>query len=194
MAKYNGVKKRLCILISGKGSNLLSIIKNTYKKNYPAKVALIVSNNPFARGIAYGKKYKIPFKIIKNKNTLIFEKLLIKEIKKKEIDLICLAGFMRILSKSFTKKFKNRILNIHPSLLPKYKGLNTHKRALINKENVAGCTVHYVSSKLDSGKIILQSKVKIIKNETEKSLSLKVLKKEHILYPRAIKKVISSFN
>ena len=193
MAKYNGDKKRLCVLISGKGSNLLSIIKNTYKKNYPAKVMLIVSNNPYAKGISYGKKYKIPFKIIKNKKILTFEKLLIKEIKNKKIDLICLAGFMRILSRSFTKKFKNKILNIHPSLLPKYKGLNTHKRALINNEKEAGCTVHYVSSKLDSGKIISQSKVKIIGNETEKTLSLKVLKKEHILYPRAIKKVILSF-
>tara|TARA_B100001245_G_C22668977_1_gene327521 strand:+ start:84 stop:668 length:585 start_codon:yes stop_codon:yes gene_type:complete len=194
MARYNGIKKRLCILISGKGSNLLSIIKNTYKKNYPAKVVLIVTNNSSAKGILYGKKYKIPLKIIKKKNILLFENILFKEIQKKNIDLICLAGFMRILSKKFIKKFRNKILNIHPSLLPKYKGLNTHKRVLINKESESGCTVHFVSEKLDSGKIIMQNKVKISKNETEKSLNFKVLKKEHILYPRAIKKIILSYS
>ena len=194
MARYNGIKKRLCILISGKGSNLLSIIKNTYKKNYPAKVVLIVTNNSSAKGILYGKKYKIPLKIIKKKNILLFENILFKEIQKKNIDLICLAGFMRILSKKFIKKFRNKILNIHPSLLPKYKGLNTHKRVLINNESESGCTVHFVSEKLDSGKIIMQNKVKISKNETEKSLNFKVLKKEHILYPRAIKKIILSYS
>ena len=104
--------------------------------------------------------------------------------------MICLAGFMKILSKYFIKKFNGKIINIHPSLLPKYKGLNTHKRALINKEKYSGCTVHFVNSKLDSGKIILQKKVKISKNETEKSLAKKILIQEHKLYPKAISKNI----
>ena len=105
--------------------------------------------------------------------------------------MICLAGFMKILSKNFIQKFNGKIINIHPSLLPKYKGLNTHKRALKNKEKYSGCTVHFVNSKLDSGKIILQKRVKISKNETEKSLTEKILIQEHKLYPKAISKIFN---
>ena len=105
--------------------------------------------------------------------------------------MICLAGFMKILRKNFIKKFKGKILNIHPSLLPKYKGLNTHQRVLDNNEKYSGCTVHFVNSKLDSGKIILQKKVKILKNETKLSLAKKVLIQEHKLYPRAILKILN---
>jgi len=175
----------LCVLISGRGSNLLSIIKSCRKKDFPAKVRLVVSNKPKAPGLQYAKKYKIPFKVI----TKNFESRLEKELMKCHnkghgIDVICLAGFMKILKMQW-----NIILNIHPSLLPKYKGLNTHQRALKNKEKYSGCTVHYVTEKLDSGNIILQSKVKIAKNETKKSLEGKILKKEHILYPQAIKKI-----
>ena len=107
----------------------------------------------------------------------------------KNIKFICLAGFMKILSKDFIRNFKGKILNIHPSLLPKYKGLNTHHRAIQNKEKYSGCTVHLVNSKLDSGKIILQKKVKLSKKETPSSLQKKILKHEHILYPRAISKI-----
>ena len=113
------------------------------------------------------------------------------ELKKNKIELICLAGFMKILSKNFIKNFKGKIINIHPSLLPKYKGLNTHARALKNKEKFSGCSVHFVNSKLDSGKIIMQEKVKIGKNDTSFSLKRKVLKKEHKLFPAAIKKVLN---
>ena len=105
--------------------------------------------------------------------------------------MICLSGFMKILSKNFIKKFNGKILNIHPSLLPKYKGLNTHKRALKNKEKYSGCTVHYVNARLDSGKIIIQKKVKISKNETELSLAKKILLQEHKLYPKAILKAFN---
>ena len=112
----------------------------------------------------------------------------IKKIKK-EITLICLAGYMKILSCSFIEKFNGKIINIHPSLLPKYKGLDTHKRVLRNKEKFSGCTIHYVTSRLDSGKIILQKKVKIKKNDTIKSLKLNILKQEHKLYPKAIRKI-----
>ncbi len=177
------IKERLCVLISGRGSNLLSIIKSCCEKDFHAKVKLIVSNNPNAFGLRYAKQYKIPFKVI----TKNFENTLLKQLQKNEIDILCLAGFMKVLSKNFIDSFFNMILNIHPSLLPKYKGLNTHQRALKNKEKFSGCTVHRVDKKLDSGDIILQSKVKITKNETEASLENKILKKEWALYPRAIK-------
>ena len=178
------IKERLCVLISGRGSNLLSIIKSCREKEFPAKVKLIVSNNPNAFGLRYAKQYKIPFKVI----TKNFENTLLKQLQKNQIEILCLAGFMKVLSKNFIDSFFNMILNIHPSLLPKYKGLNTHKRALKNKEKFSGCTVHRVDGKIDSGEIILQSKVKIAKNETEASLENKILKKEWALYPRAIKK------
>ena len=177
------IKERLCVLISGRGSNLLSIIKSCREKDFPAKVKLIVSNNPDAYGLRYAKQYKIPLKVI----TKNFESTLLKELEKYKIDILCLAGFMKILSKNFIDSFFNMILNIHPSLLPKYKGLNTHQRALKNKEKYSGCTVHRVDEKLDSGDIILQSKVKITKNETKESLENKILRKEWALYPRAIK-------
>ena len=177
------IKERLCVLISGRGSNLLSIIKSCREKDFPAKVKLIVSNNPNAYGLRYAKQYRIPFKVI----TKNFENTLLKQLQKNQIDILCLAGFMKVLSKNFIDSFFNMILNIHPSLLPKYKGLNTHRRALKNKEKFSGCTVHRVDKKLDSGDIILQSKVKIAKNETKESLENKILKKEWVLYPRAIK-------
>ena len=118
-----------------------------------------------------------------------FERKALKELKIKKIKFICLAGFMKILSKKFIKKFNNKIVNMHPSLLPKYKGLNTHLKVIENKEKISGCTVHYVSSKLDSGKIILQKKIKVKKNDTMISLKKKVLKEEHLLYPKAIKNI-----
>ena len=179
------IKERLCVLISGRGSNLLSIIKSCREKDFPAKVKLIVSNNPDAYGLRYAKQYRIPFKVI----TKNFENTLLKQLQKNQIDILCLAGFMKVLSKNFIDSFFNMILNIHPSLLPKYKGLNTHRRALKNKEKFSGCTVHRVDKKLDSGDIVLQRKVKITKNETKESLEAKILKEEHILYPQAIKKI-----
>ena len=115
-----------------------------------------------------------------------------ENLKKNKINLICLAGFMKILSKKIINVYKNRILNIHPSLLPKYKGLNTHKRVIKNKEKFTGCTVHLVNSKLDSGKIILQKKIKILKKDDENSLSKRLLKIENLIYPKAIKKFIAS--
>ena len=118
--------------------------------------------------------------------------MILKDLRKKKVKLICLAGYMKILSKNFITKFNGKILNIHPSLLPKYKGLNTHKRAIENNEKFSGCTVHSVNSKLDSGKIILQKKVKINKKDNHKTLKKKILRQEHFLYPRAIKKFIFS--
>ena len=192
MVQSTGTKKIKCaVFISGTGSNLKSLIQFTKKKKSPISIELIISDNPKAKGLKFGKIFKISTKVFNYKNKIIAEKKIISEIKNKKIKLICLAGFMKILSKDFIKSFKGKILNIHPSLLPKYKGLNTHWRAISNSEKYSGCTVHVVNSRLDSGKIILQKKVKISKNDTAKSLSKKVLIQEHKLYPRAIKKVFS---
>ena len=192
MAQSTGPKKVKCaVFISGTGSNLKSLIHFSKKKKSPISVNLIISDNSKAKGLKFGKIYKISKKVINYKNRIIAENKIISEIKNNNIKFICLAGFMRILSKNFIRNFKGKILNIHPSLLPKYRGLNTHQRAIANNEKYSGCTVHYVSSKLDSGKIILQRKVKINKLDTAKSLAKKILTQEHKLYPKAIRKVFS---
>ncbi len=184
-------KIKTAVFISGKGSNLKSLIKFSKSKYSPISIKLIVSNYRHAEGLKYGLINKIPKKIINFEKNNKAEKKLLFELKKNKIQLICLAGFMKVLSKNFIKNFKKKILNIHPSLLPKYKGLNTHKRALENKDSYSGCTVHFVNSKLDSGKIILQKKVKILKKDTVTSLKKKILNAEHKLYPKAILKVFS---
>ena len=147
---------------------------------------MIISNNINAKGLRFAKKYCIPYNFFSSKNKKIFERNSLFEIKKKRIKFLCLAGFLEVLSNSFIKNFGNKIINIHPSLLPKYKGSNTHKRALENNETYSGCTVHFVTSKLDSGKIISQKKVLIDEDETEKSLKKKILMQEHKLYPQSI--------
>ena len=191
MKKLIGLKKiKTAVFISGTGSNLKNLIKFSKTKISPILIKLIISNNKKAKGLKYSTQYNIEKKIV-NFNNNFSENKILNYINKKNIKFICLAGFMKILSKNFIKKFKGKIVNIHPSLLPKYKGLNTHKRALKNKEKFAGCTVHYVTTKLDSGKIILQKKVKIKKKDTVNSLKKKVLKKEHQLYPSAIRKIFS---
>ena len=186
---YNKVKT--AVFISGTGSNLKSLIKFSKTKKSPISIDFIISNNSRAKGLNYGKLFQIKTIIFNFKNKKLAENKLLYNLKKNNIEMICLAGFMKILTNNFIKKFKGIILNIHPSLLPKYKGLNTHKRTLKNKEKYSGCTVHFVNSKLDSGKIILQKKVKITKNETESSLAKKILIQEHKLYPKAILKVFS---
>ena len=192
MGKLNGKKINTAVFISGRGSNLKSLIGFFKKKQSPILISLIISNNASAKGIIYAKKSKLKHYIISFKNKKIFEKNVLKKLFNNKIDLICLAGFMKILSSDFIKKFKKPILNIHPSLLPKYKGLNTHKKVIKNREKYSGATVHLVTKTLDSGKIILQKKVKITKYETEKTLEKKILKVEHELYPKAIKKFIAS--
>ena len=191
MKKLIGLKKiKTAVFISGTGSNLKNLIKFSKTKISPILIKLIISNSKKAKGLKYSTQYNIEKKIV-NFNNNFAENKILNYINKKNIKFICLAGFMKILSKNFIRKFEGKIVNIHPSLLPKYKGLNTHKRALKNKEKFAGCTVHYVTIKLDSGKIILQKKVKINKKDTVNSLKKKVLKKEHQLYPSAIRKIFS---
>ena len=191
MKKLIGLKKiKTAVFISGTGSNLKNLIKFSKTKISPILIKLIISNTKKAKGLKYSTQYNIEKKIV-NFNNNFSENKILSYINKKNVKFICLAGFMKVLSKNFIKKFKGKIVNIHPSLLPKYKGLNTHKRALKNKEKFSGCTVHYVTNKLDSGKIILQKKVKIKKNDTVNSLKKKVLKKEHHIYPSAIRKIFS---
>jgi len=191
MKKLIGIKKiKTAVFISGTGSNLKNLIKFSKTNISPILIKLIISNSKKAKGLKYSTQYNIETKIV-NLNNNFSENKILNYINKKNIKFICLAGFMKILSKNFIRKFDGKIVNIHPSLLPKYKGLNTHKRALKNKEKFSGCTVHYVTNKLDSGKIILQKKVKIKKKDTVISLKKKVLKKEYLLYPSAIRKIFS---
>ena len=152
---------------------------------------MIISNTIKAKGLRYSNQYKIKKKILNFKNNKIAEKKLLNLLKQNKIQFICLAGFMKILSSKFIKQFNGKIINIHPSLLPRYKGLNTHSRAIQNKDKFTGCSVHYVTEKLDSGKIIIQKKIKILKKDTPKSLAKKVLKQEHKLYPKAILKIFN---
>jgi phosphoribosylglycinamide formyltransferase-1 len=192
MIKYIGSKKiKTAVFISGTGSNLKNLIKFSKQRNFPISIDLIISNNSKAKGLIYANNYKIKKKIFNFSNKIFAEKKILTLLYKNKIELICLAGFMKILSKSFIQRFNGKILNIHPSLLPKYKGLDTHARALKNNDKYSGCTVHLVNSKLDSGKIILQKKVKIYKNDNIETLSKRILKQEHKLYPAAIKRLFN---
>ena len=185
------VKKRACVFISGSGTNLRSIIKSTRDYNFPIKVCLVVSNNKGARGITFAKKYSIPYLSLKT-NKFNFEKLVLKTLFEKKIELICLAGFMKILSKNFIRNFKGKIINIHPSLLPKYKGLNTFQRVLKSKEKFTGCTVHFVDEKLDNGRIITKNKIMINNKDDLEKLKKKVQIQEYLAYSRAIRKIYIS--
>ena len=192
MVKLIGSKKiKTAVFISGRGSNLNNLIKFSKTKKSPIIIDLVVSNKK-AFGLKYANQYKIKKKIIDFKKNKIAEKNCLIILNKRNIEFICLAGFMKILSNNFIKKFKGKIINIHPSLLPKYKGLNTYQRAIDNKDKYSGCTVHYVNVKLDSGKIILQKKVRIFKKDTAQILAKRILKQEHLLYPRALKKILTN--
>ena len=192
MGKLNGKKINTAVFISGRGSNLRSLISFFKKKDSPILINLIISNNSNAKGLSYAKKSKIKYYVANFKNKIVSEKKVLEKLFDNKIDLVCLAGFMKILSSDFIKKFKKPILNIHPSLLPRYKGLNAHKKVIKNGDKYSGTTVHLVNSKLDSGKIILQKKIKIAKYENEKTLEKKILKAEHKLYPKAIQKFLTS--
>lgn len=191
MERSTGNKINTAVFISGRGSNLKSLIAFSIKKKSPIRIKLVISNNKKAKGLNYIKNYKLNKFVENYSNIKKAENNILKKLKKSKIEFICLAGFMKILSSNFIKRFNNPILNIHPSLLPKYKGLNTHLRVINNNETFTGATVHLVTEKLDSGKIILQKKVKVFKNDDEKTLSKRVLKVEHQLYPKAIIKFLN---
>ena len=177
--------KNIAVFISGRGTNLKALI-NYSKKTKRFNITSVVSDNKDAKGLIFVKKNNIKCLLVNYKNKSCSEKKIYNFIKKEKVSLVALAGFMRILSKKLIKKIKIPIVNIHPSLLPKYKGLNTYQRAINNKEKYSGCTVHYVNERLDSGKVIMQKRVKILLSDNKKSLEKKILKEEHIIYPRVI--------
>jgi len=192
MEKLTGLNKlKTAVFISGTGSNFKNLIKFSKIKKTPISINLVISNTNKAKGLKYADQFNIKKKIFNFQNFKKTEKKVLVTLKKEKINFICLAGFMKILSKDFIRKFDGKIINIHPSLLPKYKGLNTHHRAIMNKDKFAGCTVHYVTEKLDSGKIIMQKKIKITSKDNLSSLKKKVLEQEHKLYPAAIIKIFN---
>ena len=191
MEKLTGLNKlKTAVFISGSGSNFKNLLKFSKIKEAPISINLVISNVNKAKGLKYADQINVKKKIFNFKD-IEAEKKILTLLKKEKIHFICLAGFMKILSHNFIKKFNGKIINIHPSLLPKYKGLNTHFRALANKNKFAGCTVHYVTEKLDSGKIIMQKKIKVTAKDNPTSLAKKVLLQEHKLYPTAILKIFN---
>ena len=182
------VKKNTCIFISGKGSNLKNLIARSRDNSFPIKISLVVSNNKDAYGLNYAKKFNIPYLFINTKIKNYENKVLIY-LKKYKISFICLAGFMKIISKTLINNYQRKIINIHPSLLPKFKGLNTFSRMLKNNEKKAGCTVHYVNKKLDSGNFNVQKKFNVNSQDYEKILKIKTQKLEYLAFPEAIIKI-----
>ncbi len=182
------VKVNACVFISGNGTNLKTIIKNSRDYNFPIKISLVISSSKKAKGITFARKYSIPY-IVLNVDKKKFEKVALKELLRRNIKLICLAGFMKILSKDFIRSFKGKIINIHPSLLPKYKGLNTFERILKDKEIMTGCTVHFVNEKLDNGRTIVKKRIWIEKKDDTNSLKKRVQCEEYKAYSMAIRKI-----
>ena len=195
--KIKILKKKIAILISGTGSNMEAIIKDSELNNHPGIVKFVLSNKPDALGIIKAKNRGIKtfvFPIDKNHSLELFEEKLQNLLTKKQIDLLCLAGFMKILSKNFIQNYKGKILNIHPSILPSIKGINTHKRILEKDIKTHGATVHEVTSKLDSGKILGQVTINILKDDTPAKLARKLILKEHKLYKKVVRNVIEGKN
>ncbi len=181
---------KIAVFISGGGSNLQSIIDHVKQRHINASIACVISNNPNAYGLTRAKQANIPTHIIEhNKYTSreVFDAELVKILEVYKVKLIVLAGFMRILSPTFINEYQGRILNIHPSLLPKYTGLHTHARAIKADDSEHGCSVHFVTAELDEGPIIIQAKVAIKSSDTAEVLAERVLEKEHIIYPLAVK-------
>ena len=190
MEKLTGLKKlKTAVFISGTGSNFKNLIKFSKIRKSPISIDLVISNINKARGLIYADQFNIKKKIFNFRNMKNIEKKILILLKKNKISFICLAGFMKILSKNFIKKFDGKIINIHPSLLPKYKGLDTFKRVLRSKEKITGCTVHYVNTKLDSGQKILQKKISIDLQDSEKSLKKRVQQVEYKAYAEAVIKL-----
>ena len=177
------------ILISGNGTNLQAIIDASQKDSFPAEIAMVISNNPSAYGLKRAISANIPTKVIDHKlfdQREDFDTAVSVELRKADCELICLAGFMRILSEQFVNNWPMRIINIHPSLLPSFKGRNVQKQAIDAGVRIAGCTVHFVISELDAGPIIAQAAVSVLKQDTPASLSARILQQENHIYPLAL--------
>lgn len=186
------MKKRVAILISGRGSNMRALIEAAAAKDYPAEIALVISNAADAGGLDFARKHDVPTKVIEHgkfPSREIFDNAIDVALNEANIEIVCLAGFMRLLSPRFTEKWRGRMINIHPSLLPAFKGLHTHRRALEARAKEHGATVHFVVPELDSGPIILQAKVPVQAGDTEETLGARVLAEEHRIYPQALRLV-----
>ena len=184
-------RKRVAVLISGRGSNMAALIEAAKDKDYPAEIALVLSNKPTPAGSRVARAAGIATEVVDHtpfgKDRAAFDAAMQAVLEKHRIDLVCLAGFMRLLTPGFVAQWPQRMLNIHPSLLPAFKGLDTHKRALEAGAKVHGATVHFVVAELDSGPIIAQGAVAVHKGDTEETLAARVLKVEHRIYPLALK-------
>lgn len=183
-------KLNLAILISGRGSNMQALIEACKNPDYPAQISAIISNQPGAAGLQRAKEASVPTEVVDHKEyqgRKSFEDALLRTLENYPVDLICLAGFMRILTPHFINHWKNKIINIHPSLLPDYKGLHTHERVIQDKKKESGCTVHYVVPEMDSGPVIVQERVQVLPEDTPETLAARVLEQEHIAYPEAVR-------
>lgn len=187
------MKKRVAVLISGRGSNMTALIEATKAKDYPAEIVLVVSNRPDALGLGRAQQAGIATTLIDHtifgKNREAFEHALDAELAAKQIDIVCLAGFMRLFTSWFVDRWSGRMINIHPALLPQFKGLDTHRRALEAGIEEHGATVHFVSAGMDEGPVILQKSVPVLRSDTESSLAARVLDVEHQIYPQALRLV-----
>ena len=182
---------RIAVLISGRGSNLAALLK-AFANDKQIRIVTVISNNPQAQGLRFATEYGVATKVIEHQlfpSRLEFDRTVTQFLKLNRIDLVCLAGFMRILSDEFVTLWQGRMINIHPSLLPNYRGLNTHQRVLAAGDTLTGCTVHFVAPEVDSGEIILQTQVPIISGDSPETLAARVLTAEHQLYPQAVRLV-----
>ncbi len=193
MAEAHAAKKRVAVLISGRGSNMAALIEAAKAPDYPAAIALVVSNRPDASGLARAREAGIATVVIDHRpfgeDREAFERALDAQLQAHRIELVCLAGFMRLLTPAFVRRWSGRMLNIHPALLPQFKGLHTHRRALAAGVKRHGATVHFVVPEMDSGPIVAQDSVPVLEGDTEASLAERVLEVEHRLYPRALRLV-----
>ncbi len=185
----NENRKRLAVMISGRGSNMEAILAATQNPEFPAEIVLVLSDNPDAAGLETANAAGIEALAFARSNysdKANHEQAFCEAIDCAEIDLICLAGYMRLLSADFTRRYDGKLINIHPSLLPKYKGLDTHARAIAAGDEIHGCTIHYVNSEMDGGRIIEQASVPVLDTDTPETLAARVLIEEHKLYPKVI--------
>jgi phosphoribosylglycinamide formyltransferase-1 len=184
-------KKRVAVLISGRGSNMTALIEAAKAKDYPAEIALVISNRPEATGLARARAAGVTTAIVDHtlfgKDRTAFERALDAELQAHRIDLVCLAGFMRLLTPWLVGRWSGRMLNIHPALLPQFKGLDTHRRALAAGARRHGATVHFVVAETDSGPILAQESVPVLEGDTEETLAARVLEVEHRIYPQALR-------
>jgi phosphoribosylglycinamide formyltransferase-1 len=188
-------RKRVAILISGRGSNMTALINATKAPAFPAEIVLVVSNKADAAGLDFARAMEIPTRVIESKvfgkDRAAFDAALQAELTRHEVEIVCLAGFMRLLTSEFCAQWTGRLINVHPALLPSFKGLDTHQRAIDAGVRVHGCSTHFVTPGMDEGPIILQAAVPVLESDTEEELALRVLQEEHRIYPLTLKLLAS---